>query len=86
MSVIQPQTPWNQCRTQEKNSSRLSEDKIVKLLTSNKWQKARIRNTEYCLMDVDEYLQGNSETVQIKETGNCSILKKVYKAARMFRT
>jgi len=64
VSIIQPQTPWNQCRTQQKNSSRLSEDEIVKLLTSNKWQKARIRNTEYCLMDVDEYLQGNSETVQ----------------------
>ena len=64
MSIIQPQTPWNQCRTQEKNSSRLSEDEIVKLLTSDKWQKARIRNTEYSLMDVDEYLQGNSEMVQ----------------------
>lgn len=64
MSIIQPQTPWNQCRTQEKDRSRLSEDEMVKLLTSNKWQKARIRNTEYPLMDVDEYLQGNSEMVQ----------------------
>ena len=51
-----------------RKSSGLSEDKIAKLLTSNEWKKERICKIVYCLMDVEEYLEGNSRNYAGKQS------------------
>ena len=51
-----------------RKSSGLSEDKKAKLLTSNEWKKERICKIVYCLMDVEEYLEGNSRNYAGKQS------------------